>query len=650
MKHKFHKILIANRGEIAVRIIKTAQKLGIETVAIYAQDDADALHVQMADEAYLLKGTELSETYLNQSAIIQIALDTEADAIHPGYGFLAENAVFAEKVETNGILFIGATPEQIRLMGEKNKANTYVQSIGIPILPSIRGSVDHLLSEAQQLKFPILVKASAGGGGKGMIVVQHPNDLPNSLEQAARQAQQYFGNGELFAEQFLQNARHIEVQLMGDGQGNVVHLFERDCSMQRRYQKVVEEAPASFLKPETKAQLYELAISIAKAVNYRGAGTIEFLVDEDENCWFLEMNTRLQVEHPVTEMITGIDLVEWQFEIASGNGIPLVQKEIELSGHAIEARICAEDPENNFMPVSGEIKASKFPKTARWDGFVQEGLVFSPSYDSLMGKLIVLGTNRNKAIDKLANSFDELLLGGITTNQRLLKSIVLAPEFRNGKFHTNYIGERLNHLIEQSSNEKNAINKLTLSIAYLLHHFYSGKESSFWRINPTFDLKVEKDWLKLFFQKQSEHFIVIYNTKKSIVSDVAFTANEISFLLDGKSQKALVYDSEISTVVQVKSQSFEIRSNYLLNQVTLNKKSTLETGNVNSTIISELFGKIVDVLVKPGEQVEKGQAVLVMESMKTEITIQSTKNAIVKNVLVQKGNSVKDKDILVELE
>ena len=387
MKHKFHKILIANRGEIAVRIIKTAQKLGIETVAIYAHDDADALHVQMADEAYLLDGSELSQTYLNQAAIIQIALETEADAIHPGYGFFAENAAFAENVEANGIIFIGATSEQIRLMGEKNKANTYVQSIGIPILPSIRGSVEKLVDEAQKLKFPILVKASAGGGGKGMIVVQHPKDLPSSLEQASRQAQQYFGNGELFAEQFLQNARHIEVQLMGDGRGNVVHLFERDCSMQRRYQKVIEEAPASYLKPETKANLYQLAVSIAKAVNYRGAGTIEFLVDQDENCWFLEMNTRLQVEHPVTEMITGLDLVEWQFEIASGNGLPLDQNEIELSGHAIEARICAEDPDSNFMPASAEIIATKLPKSARWDGFIQEGHVFSPNYDSLMGKI-----------------------------------------------------------------------------------------------------------------------------------------------------------------------------------------------------------------------------------------------------------------------
>ncbi len=653
MKSKFHKILIANRGEIAVRIISTAKKLGIKTVAIFSKEDTDSLHAQLADEAYLLAGDELAETYLNQNNIIRIAKETKVDAIHPGYGFLSENAVFAEKVESNGILFVGATPEQIRLMGEKNKANKYVASIEVPILPSVRGKGNELIDKASNLDFPLLVKASAGGGGKGMLVVNQKNELAPALKKASRQALQYFGNDELFVEQFLEKARHIEVQIMGDGKGNVVHLFERDCSVQRRYQKVIEEAPACCLNSTTKSTLYKSAIKIAKSVNYRGAGTIEFLVDEQQNCWFLEMNTRLQVEHPVTEMITGLDLVEWQLNIAAGNGLPADQNEIQQNGYAIEARICAEDPANNFLPDSGRISTLHHPSTIRWDSFIEEDFVFPSKYDSLIGKLIVHGENRDHAIQQLSDNLDDLIVGGIKTNQFLLKKIVQQKLFKNIEVHTKYLDEELSELLAQLELDKEKKDIVIPAISYLLYHFYRDTEYNYmgtWRINASFQLEINKKLIKLFFQKQSEQFFVTYNDENAVVTEVAFDQQNLTFFYNGKKKKAFVFDESESTSVQLDGIRFHVRSNHLMKQVKLNKTEQFEETRFKSTIVSELYGKIVEVFVHPGDEVLKGEEVLVMESMKTEFTIQSPVSAKVKSVKVQKGNSVKDSEVLIEFD
>lgn len=653
MKSRFHKILVANRGEIAVRVIKTAQKLGIKTVAIYTKEDAGSLHVQLADQTCFLPGEELADTYLNQDEIIRCAKETNADAIHPGYGFLSENADFAEKTEASGILFIGATPGQIRLMGEKNRANKYISSINIPILPGIRGSEEELLARSPKIQYPLLVKASAGGGGKGMLIVNNEEELVSALMQAGRQAMQYFGNNELFIEQFLEKARHIEVQIMGDGKGNVVHLFERDCSIQRRYQKVIEEAPASCLNSATKSALYSYAIKIAKSVNYRGAGTIEFLVDEEQNCWFLEMNTRLQVEHPVTEMITGIDIVEWQFDIAAGNGLPLSQEQIQQNGYALEARICAEDPQNNFLPDSGQIIQLKIPEALRWDSFVNNNFYFPSNYDSLIGKLIVHADNREHAIQKLLDGLDNLLVGGIKTNQTILKKIVQQKSFQNFDTNTKYLSNNLNDLLLQVQIDKTKLDVAIPAVAYLLHHFYrESSNNSFgaWRINPTYKLNIEKKWLNVFFQKQYDQFFVNYNNENGVVSKVAFDEQKLSFFLNGKKKKVFVYDKDDSTVIQVNGICFQIQSNHLGNQVSLNKPKQEDQSICSTKIASELYGKIIEVFVKPGDEVNKGEQVLVMESMKTEFTIQSPVSAKVKSVNIQKGNSVKDSEILIELD
>ncbi|HKL33265.1 MAG TPA: biotin carboxylase N-terminal domain-containing protein, partial [Tangfeifania sp.] len=415
--NRIQKIVIANRGEIAVRITKTARKLGIKTVAVYAEDDDRSLHVSQADEAVLLKGNSLQDTYLNQDKIIEIAIEKGAQAIHPGYGFLSENASFAEKVEKSGLIFVGATSEQIRLMGEKKQANQFVEKLGIPIIPSISGSEQEISKALEKLEFPVLVKASGGGGGKGMKVVYEPENLPTVMKRAGAVALNYFGNSELLIEKFLPKARHIEVQLFGDGKGNAIHFFERECSIQRHYQKLVEEAPAVSVSEKTKKKLYEAAIKIAQSINYRGAGTIEFLVDENEDFYFLEMNTRLQVEHPVTELITGEDLVEWQLKIAAGEPLSFSQNEIQKNGHAIELRICAEDPAAGFSPTPGIVDEIHIPDLARWDSYLAEKTLIPPSYDSLAGKLIVSENTREAAISKMQKALSQFYISGVKTNQ-----------------------------------------------------------------------------------------------------------------------------------------------------------------------------------------------------------------------------------------
>jgi len=332
----FHKILIANRGEIAVRVIRAAKKSGIQTVAVYASDDADSLQVSLADEAVLLSGETLDETYLNQDKIIEIAFESGANAIHPGYGFLSENAGFAQKIADAGLVFIGPTPENIRLMGEKKQALVYVKSLGIPVLPSFQGTVDELLSHAPEMDFPVMVKASGGGGGKGMVICNSVGELFPALQKAERQAISYFGNGDLFVEKYLSHARHIEVQLLADHHGNLLHFFERECTVQRRFQKIMEEAPSPSIDKRLRIELTSAAIKIARSMNYRNAGTIEFLLDENGQFYFLEMNTRIQVEHPVTEMITNTDLVSLQIQVAAGNQLPISQEDIQIVEHAIE--------------------------------------------------------------------------------------------------------------------------------------------------------------------------------------------------------------------------------------------------------------------------------------------------------------------------
>ncbi len=441
---KIKKIMVANRGEIALRVLKTAKEMGIKVVTVYAEDDKSLPHALYADESYSLGSGALSETYLNKNKLIEIAKKAGADAIHPGYGFLSENEEFARLVESSGIIFIGPTPESIVLMGDKIGSKKALEKINVPLTPGYHGddqSDENLAKEAKKIGYPVLIKASAGGGGKGMRIVHNDSELMEGIRGAKSEGLKSFSSDKVLIEKYVLNPRHIEVQLMSDTHGNHLHFFERECSIQRRYQKVVEETPAPNMSQELRLKVCETAVEIAKGINYRGAGTVEFIMAQDGNFYFMEMNTRLQVEHPVTEMVTGHDLVKYQIMVAQGDKLPVKQSEIKQSGHAIECRIYAEDPDQDFMPSIGKIDRIGTPslRDVRLDCGFLDGTEVGVNYDPMLAKLVVWGEDRNLAISKTISSLDEVLFLGVKTNRDYLKRILSHKEFVAGHTHTHFI-------------------------------------------------------------------------------------------------------------------------------------------------------------------------------------------------------------------
>ena len=438
------KILIANRGEIAIRVMKTAQKMGIKTVAVYSDADRGAPHVRFADEAVLLGAAPSSESYLVMDKVIQAAKDTGADAIHPGYGFLSENAKFAQLVENAGIIFVGPKPHAIEVMGDKLAAKEAVRDYDIPMVPGIEEAItDVALAKkvAKEIGFPILIKASAGGGGKGMRVVDNLEELPEQMDRAISEAKAAFGDGSVFIEKYVSSPRHIEIQILADMHGNTVHLFERECSVQRRHQKVVEEAPSAVLTPEIRKTMGEAAIKVAKACDYIGAGTVEFLLDEHKNFYFLEMNTRLQVEHPVSELIAGVDLVEQQIKVARGEQLQFTQDDLEIKGHALEVRVYAEDPLENFMPSIGTLSTYKPPlgEGIRVDDGFEEGMEVPIYYDPMISKLITYGKDRAEAIQLMIKAIDNYKVEGVATTLPFGKFVCEHQAFTSGNFDTHFV-------------------------------------------------------------------------------------------------------------------------------------------------------------------------------------------------------------------
>ncbi|HXH31081.1 MAG TPA: biotin carboxylase N-terminal domain-containing protein [Bacteriovoracaceae bacterium] len=448
---KIRKILVANRGEIALRVLKTAREMGIKIVTVYADDDKNLPHALSSDEAYSLGSGTLAETYLNKKKILELTKKSGADAIHPGYGFLSENAEFARMVESEGIVFIGPTPDSIILMGDKIGSKQALEKIKIPMIPGYHGEDQteaNLAAQARSIGFPVLIKASAGGGGKGMRIVNSEAELLESIQGAKSEALKAFSNDKVLIEKYVMNPRHIEVQLMSDTHGNHLHFFERECSIQRRYQKVIEETPAPDLGQELRLRICETAIQISSGINYRGAGTVEFILAPDWNYYFLEMNTRLQVEHPVTEMVTDHDLVKFQIMVAQGDKLPLAQEHIKQKGHAIECRIYAEDPDNNFMPTIGTIERIGTPslRDVRLDCGFLDGTDVGVNYDPMLAKLVVWGEDRATAISKTILSIDEVLFLGVKTNRDYLKRILVHPAFVSGKVHTHFIPDNKDSL------------------------------------------------------------------------------------------------------------------------------------------------------------------------------------------------------------
>jgi len=441
----FKRVLIANRGEIAVRVMMACQELGIETVAVYSEVDAESPHVHIATQAVCLGPPAPAESYLNIDKIIQAAKDTGAEAIHPGYGFLSENPVFAARCEKEGITFIGPSPRVIELMGNKIASKETMEGAGVPVIPGYNGKdqdTRKLAEAGARIGFPVMVKAAAGGGGKGMHVVRHEKDLVDAIDAAKRESKSAFGDDTVFLERYLDQPRHIEFQILGDAKGNVVHLFERECSIQRRHQKVIEETPSPALTPEKREEMGRAAVAAAKAIDYTNAGTVEFMYSNGE-FYFLEMNTRLQVEHPITEATTGIDLVKWQLRIASGQDLTLKQEDLSQRGHAIECRIYAEDPENDFMPSPGMVYRFEpaYGVNVRHDTGIESGLEVSPFYDPMLAKLTVHGENREDAIQKMVWALSNYVALGVTTNISFLKEVVQHPAFKSGEITTHFIGE-----------------------------------------------------------------------------------------------------------------------------------------------------------------------------------------------------------------
>lgn len=441
---KITKILVANRGEIAIRVMKTAKKMGIKTVAVFSEADRNALHVKFADEAVCIGPAPSAQSYLKGDTILEVAKSLGVDAIHPGYGFLSENASFSALCEENGIIFIGPKPKAIEMMGSKLAAKEAVMHYDIPMVPG----VDHAIVDVEEAKktakevgFPILIKASAGGGGKGMRVVEREEDFEAQMERAISEATSAFGDGSVFIEKYVSKPRHIEIQVMADSHGNVVYVFERECSVQRRHQKVVEEAPSAILTPEKRKEMGEAAVKVAKACDYLGAGTVEFLMDEHLNFYFLEMNTRLQVEHPVTELISGLDLVELQIRVARGEALPMKQDDLQIHGHAMELRVYAEDPMNDFLPNVGNLEVYRLPEGEgiRVDNGIAEGMDVPIYYDPMLSKLVTYGKTREESIEKMIEAIDNYIVKGVATTLPFGKFVMQHEAFRSGEFDTGFV-------------------------------------------------------------------------------------------------------------------------------------------------------------------------------------------------------------------
>lgn len=493
----FKKILIANRGEIALRVIRACKELGIKSAAVFSEADRNSLHVQFADEAYYIGEAKSSQSYLNKEKIIKLALEIGSDAIHPGYGFLSENADFIEMVEKSGVKFIGPSSNSVRMMGSKTAARELMKKHNVPIVPGTTNPIKDLteaIEIANEIGFPVLLKASAGGGGKGMKVVRNENEFASAFESAQREALKSFASDEVYIEKLIENPKHIEVQIIADEFGNYRHLFERECSIQRRHQKIIEESPSFSINSELRERVTEIAINAAKACNYTNAGTIELLKDQNDNFYFLEMNTRLQVEHPVTELVTGIDLVKEQISIAAGNKVSFEQSEVKQNGYAIECRIYAEDSNNGFLPSTGKILLYREPAGlgVRVDSGVIEGSEITINYDSMISKLICWGKSRNEAISRMLRALDEYLIAGVETNIKFLKFILQSEQFITGKHNINSVESEL--LIKYNEYEKkfvkDELEAVSLLASYLkknskikIQHSSNDRNNNWYRQN-----------------------------------------------------------------------------------------------------------------------------------------------------------------------
>jgi 3-methylcrotonyl-CoA carboxylase alpha subunit len=632
----FDKILIANRGEIACRVMRTAKRLGIRTVAVYSEADANALHVETADEAIPIGPAPARESYLDIARIIKAAKQSGAQAIHPGYGFLSENADFAAACEAAGIIFIGPPAAAIRAMGSKAEAKALMEKAGVPLVPGYHGAEQsdaRLTKEAQAIGYPVLVKASAGGGGKGMRIVQEERALAEALAGARREAKASFGDDRLLIEKYLIDPRHIEMQVFADGHGNVVHLFERDCSIQRRHQKLIEEAPAPGLGNAQRAELQKAAVAATHAVNYRGAGTIEF-VASDGKFYFIEMNTRLQVEHVVTEMITGLDLVEWQIRVAAGEKLPLTQDAIKQRGHAIELRLYAEDPARDYLPSAGPLALLHFPApsdTLRVETGYRQGDRISPYYDALIAKLIAWGEDRDVALRLLRAALTQTRVAGITANRELLQRILAHPDFTARAGDTGFITRHRDALLPQGTPPA-ALAAAALSIL---------------REQPQHSLDPHSPWTQRDSWRLGGAAIQSFRFRAGDEMHDVRVAGDGEVIVDDKRVDA----ASDASVLRFGSEFWIVLPDATVRLIYLDPLAPSEAGGASSgKIVAPMPGKVSAVLVEPGATVRRGQTLMVIEAMKMEHAITAPSDGVVEAIGFAPGALVEEGVELLKLK
>jgi len=644
---KFSKILVANRGEIAVRVMQTAKAMGYQTVAVYSDADRNARHVQEADEAVYIGASKVSESYLSITKIIDACKKTGADAVHPGYGFLSENTDFAQACIENQITFIGPTASAIELMGSKRLSKIAMIEAGVPCVPGYEGDrqdLEYLATQAEQIGFPIMVKASAGGGGRGMRLVQQASELVEALQTARSEAENAFGSGELILEKAVIAPRHVEIQVFGDTHGNYVYLFERDCSIQRRHQKVVEEAPCPVMTPELRQQMGEAAVTAARACAYVGAGTVEFLLDASGAFYFLEMNTRLQVEHPVTELITGLDLVEWQLRVANGEHLPLKQQELNFNGHAIEVRLYAEDPRQDFLPQTGKVlrwKPATLPNVRIDHGMLATDEV-SPFYDPMVAKVIAYGKTREDAIRLLARAVDDSVLLGVNSNKQFLVNLLRHPVVVGGDTNTAFIQQ---HFQNDPSLHHQVLSLETLAIAAAL--FSQNKGTAVWQtglgVPLPLKLQITDQQIQLQVSSVNNTFTAQFCDQSVCIDVLERTSEYLVYLIDGIRRRVqYVLDSD---------QLYLDRDNgnIVIRNVTYAAPEATDVAG-DGKIRAPMDGAVVNILVNKGDQVVRGQTLLVLEAMKIQQQIKADVDGVVEVVLGQQGQQVKKRQMLFTIQ
>ena len=647
----FKRILVANRGEIALRVMRTAKRLGYETVAVYSTADATARHVRESDWAVCIGGPLPSQSYLRIDALIEAAKASGADAVHPGYGFLAENANFAEACGKAGLVFIGPSSDAIRAMGHKAGAKDIMQKAGVPCVPGYQGADQSdaaMLAEAKRIGFPVMIKAVAGGGGRGMRLVPDEKYFLEMLRAARSEAQNAFGDPNVILERAIVEPRHIEIQVFGDRYGNAIHLGERDCSVQRRHQKLIEEAPSPAVSPELRTKMGATAVAAVNAINYEGAGTLEFLLDASGNFYFMEMNTRLQVEHPVTEVITGLDLVEMQLRLASGEALRLKQEDINFSGHAIEVRLCAEDTVKNFMPQSGRMLTWRNPPGVRVEDALENGGEIPPFYDSMVAKIIAHGASRDDARRKLSAAMSELTALGVTTNQAFLVRCLDHPAFAAGEATTGFIERYISKLQPEASDEgrRIAMAALLLHASKIDPRYRQAARSPAHRMPVPMRFEIDgKIAEATFVQKDQNCFLAIGGGSEYAFKAVSTAGDELRFELNGVGGSAIF--------VRDGSRLYFKCDGHISAVDDLSHVAAVQGGGTSGSdgkLRASMNGRVVAVLVKAGDVVESGAPMVVLEAMKMQHVHAASVSGKIASIHVAEGDQVTTRQAMAEIE